>query len=93
MPLVLFNAEITPDKRQRELGFEGCDSVPGIRVEIDRPAATRIKGLSEKGETVEFECSGLLARVVQHEWDHLRGKLFMDRMSPETFASVQERLR
>lgn len=93
MPLILFNAEITPDESRRELGFEGCGSVPGIRVEIERPASTRVRGLTEKGERVDFECSGLLARVIQHERDHLCGKLFTDRMSPETLASVQEQLR
>lgn len=93
MPLILFNAEITPDESERELGFEACGSLPGIRVEIERPSFVSVKGLNEKGEAVRFDCSGLLARVMQHESDHLRGILFMDHMSQETLASVQNQLQ
>ena len=92
MPLTLFNTEISPHEKIRDLGFEGCGSVPGVRVQIERPAATRVTAMNHKGETLQFVCAGLLARVIQHEWDHLRGVLFMDRMSPETLSSVQPQL-
>lgn len=91
MPLILFNTEINPDK-DLELGFEGCGSIPGIRVEIERPASSRVSALTPGGQRIVFRCSGLLARVVQHEWDHLRGVLFIDRMSPAVLLSVQPRL-
>jgi peptide deformylase len=89
MPLILFNAEIAPNKKVRRLGFEGCGSAPGIRVEIERPAATFVRAINQNGESIRFACADLLARVIQQEWDHLRGILFMDRMSPETLSSVQ----
>jgi peptide deformylase len=92
MPLILFNTEISPHEKIRDLGFEGCGSVPGVRVQIERPAATRVTAMNHKGEILQFVCAGLLARVIQHEWDHLRGVLFMDRMSPETLSSVQPEL-
>jgi len=92
MPLILFNTDISPHEKIRDLGFEGCGIVPGVRVQIERPAATRVTAMNHNGETLQFVCAGLLPRVIQHEWDHLRGVLFMDRMSPETHASVQPQL-
>ncbi|MFA4991033.1 MAG: peptide deformylase [Candidatus Omnitrophota bacterium] len=61
---------------------EGCLSVPGISVVIGRPDEIVIRGLNEKGKIVELEARGLLARVLQHEIDHLSGKLIMDYLSP-----------
>lgn len=92
MPMILFNVEIAPHVNIRGLGFEGCGSVPGIRGEIERPAATFVSAINQDGEKVRFACADLLARVIQHEWDHLRGILFMDRMSPEALSSVQPQL-
>jgi len=57
---------------------EGCLSVPGVMVDVDRPARAVVKGVNEKGEAVEMEADGLLARVLQHEIDHLSGKLIID---------------
>jgi len=59
---------------------EGCLSIPGVGVVIDRPGKIIISGLNEKGKVVELEAEGLLARVLQHEIDHLRGKLIIDYM-------------
>ena len=61
---------------------EGCLSVPERGVEIKRFYEVRVRGLNEKGERVEIEAKGLLARVLQHEIDHLRGKLIVDYLSP-----------
>jgi len=61
---------------------EGCLSVPERGVEIKRFYEVRVRGLNEKGERVEIEAKGLLARVLQHEIDHLRGKLIIDYLSP-----------
>ncbi|MDD5503805.1 MAG: peptide deformylase [Candidatus Omnitrophica bacterium] len=59
---------------------EGCLSMPGVGVVIERPDQIVVSGLNEKGEAVELKAQGLLARVLQHEVDHLRGKLIIDYM-------------
>ena len=61
---------------------EGCLSIPGRTVEIKRCYEVMVRGLNEKGEKVEIEAKGLLARVLQHEIDHLKGKLIIDYLSP-----------
>jgi len=57
---------------------EGCLSVPGVVVDIQRPNKVVVQGLDERGKIVEIRVGGLLARVVQHEIDHLQGKLIID---------------
>jgi len=57
---------------------EGCLSIPGIEVAISRPYEVIVRGLNEKGEIYELKTQGLLARVLQHEIDHLRGRLIVD---------------
>lgn len=66
---------------------EGCLSVPGLEVDIERSYETIVEGLDEKGQTVEIKAKGLLARVLQHEVDHLSGKLIVD------YLPFWERLR
>ena len=88
MPLVLMNPQITPVGEPAP-GPEGCLSFPEIYADIVRPASVDVVGLNAKGERIEFRCGGLLARVVQHEADHLHGILFIDRMS----AATKEELR
>ncbi|MDD5020231.1 MAG: peptide deformylase [Candidatus Omnitrophica bacterium] len=60
---------------------EGCLSIPGVGVVIDRPDEIVVNGLDERGKAVEFNARGLLARVLQHEIDHLKGKLIIDTLS------------
>jgi len=60
---------------------EGCLSIPGVYDGLKRYAKLDVRGLSEKGEAIEFTCEGLFARAVQHEVDHLNGMLFIDRLS------------
>lgn len=60
---------------------EGCLSMPGVSVVIARPEEITISGLNEKGKIIEFQAQGLLARVFQHEIDHLSGKLIIDYLS------------
>jgi len=62
---------------------EGCLSIPGADVEVKRRYKVTVKGLNEKGKMVEIKAKGLLARVLQHEIDHLKGKLIIDYLSPE----------
>jgi len=60
---------------------EGCLSVPGVTVDIERPNRVVVRGLNEKGNIVEIKANGLLARVLQHEIDHLKGKLIINYMN------------
>ena len=73
----LANPEII-DIRGSDNMTEGCLSVPDVTVDIERPNRVVVKGLNEKGEITEVKASGLLARVLQHEIDHLKGKLIID---------------
>ena len=91
MPLVLLNPSITPAAKP-VAGPEGCLSFPEIYAEIARPESVHVVGMNEKGERIEFCCSGLLARAVQHEADHLHGILFIDRMSNEIKNELKPQL-
>ena len=91
MPLVLINPEIKPGGEPVS-GGEGCLSFPEIYAEITRPESVDVKALNEKGKPFEFRCGGLLARVVQHEVDHLNGILFIDRMSRKTKEELRPEL-
>ena len=91
MPLVLINPEITPTG-EPATGPEGCLSFPEIFAEITRPESVTVKALNAKGKPVEFRCGGLLARVVQHEVDHLNGILFIDRMDRKTKDELRSQL-
>lgn len=65
-----------------QLEEEGCLSVPGFHATVARPAAVRVRGLGRAGEPVVVDATGLLARALQHEMDHLDGVLFIDRLRP-----------
>lgn len=82
MPMVLINPEIELFGRSRS-GNEGCLSFPGLRGDVIRPFSVRVRAQSPDGAEIAFEADGLLARAVQHEFDHLQGILFIDRMSDE----------
>lgn len=86
MPLVLLNAEVRLSGPVRT-ETEGCLSFPDLSAEVPRPQAVAVKAMTLDGETLEFEAEGLLARAVQHEFDHTRGVLFIDRATPEDRAS------
>lgn len=92
MPLVLLNVKITLGD-EIVSGTEGCLSFPEINAEIDRAFSVRAKAETLEGEEVEIEASGLLARALQHEVDHLNGILFIDRMSSVAKASLASRLK
>ena len=88
MPLVLINPEVKP-AGEGVAGPEGCLSFPEVYAEITRPDIVDVKARNENGKPIEFRCGGLLARVVQHEIDHLHGILFIDRMD----RKIKEDLR
>ena len=79
-PHVLINPEIL-SREGVETGDEGCLSVPGVTEEVDRAASIRVRALDTAGKTIEFETEGLLAVCIQHELDHLVGRLFVDYLS------------
>jgi len=91
MPLALINPELTP-LNDPVPGGEGCLSFPKMYAEIDRPEGISVRAINGEGEPMEFECGGLLARVIQHETDHLHGILFIDRMDWDTKRDLQEEL-
>ena len=92
MPLVLLNPELKLSK-DKESGNEGCLSFPEMSAEIVRSAAVRAKAQQLDGTTIEFEATGLLARALQHETDHLHGILFIDRMNSAAKASLAGKLK
>lgn len=78
--VVVINPEITPIGETMEEGWEGCLSIPDIRGLVPRAKDIRVQAYDRRGEKVAFTASGLPARVIQHETDHLDGVLFFDRM-------------
>ena len=91
MPLVLINPQLKPGDKPAT-GPEGCLSFPEIYADITRPDVVDVKALNLEGKTIEFRCGGLLARVVQHEVDHLNGILFIDRMDRKTKEELRDEL-
>jgi peptide deformylase len=81
-PLILFNPEVLTCSKDMASYEEGCLSVPGYTESVVRPDFVRVRAMNEKGEKIEFEADGLLAVCIQHEIDHLEGKLFLDRLTP-----------
>ena len=81
-PLVLINPEIIWASDEMIVWEEGCLSVPTIYDKVDRHAKVRVRALNRDGETYEFEGEELLAVCVQHELDHLAGKVFVEYLSP-----------
>ena len=91
-PLVLINPEIELGTAT-EIGIEGCLSFPEITGDIERAETVRARALTLDGSNIELEASGLLARALQHEIDHLNGILFIDRMNSAAKAALASRLR
>jgi len=71
---------------------EGCLSVPGIRADVKRPSKIVVSGVGRSGRQISLEAGGLLARVIQHEVDHLNGVLFIDRISEKEKKRISEDL-
>jgi peptide deformylase len=81
-PLVLFNPEIVALGSETRLHEEGCLSIPDFRVEIERPASLTLSYIDRDGNPRELDAEGLLATAIQHEINHLDGKLIIDFLSP-----------
>ncbi len=78
---VLINPRVKPASKARLLDWEGCLSVEGFRGRVPRWRSVGVQAYNEKGKPVCFKATGFFARVIQHEWDHLQGKVFLDRMT------------
>jgi peptide deformylase len=76
-----------------EAAEEGCLSLPGVHVEVERPARVRVRAQDSSGDHVELEAEGLDARVIQHEIDHLDGVLILDRISREARKEAMRAMR
>lgn len=92
---VFINPVIKKSSKKELLDWEGCGSVAcaGLFGKVKRAKSVTIAALNEKGEKFELELEGLLARVIQHEMDHLNGIVFTDRSDPRTYMSLNEYLR
>ena len=88
---VLVNPELV-SMHGLQLHEEGCLSVPGIEASVVRPARVRVRALDRQGHAREIEGEGLLARALQHELDHLDGRLFIDRLRPMYRRSIVKRI-
>ena len=82
------NPKIVRSSEETQIGEEGCLSIPGIQVEVERPTAVTISGQNTAGKPIWMEATGLLARVIQHEVDHLNGVLILDRTDRESRKSA-----
>ena len=90
---VLINPEILWASEERSVYDEGCLSVPGVFDGVERPSQVRVRALNADGVASEFEADGLLAVCVQHEMDHLRGKVFVEYLSPLKRNRIKSKLQ
>lgn len=88
--LALINPVIESYSTQTGILEEGCLSVPGVNAEVERPQKIVVKSLTRSGRLVEISADNLLARVLQHEIDHLDGILFIDRLNSQERKRVEE---
>lgn len=89
----LVNPEYEVIGAEEQVDPEGCLSIPGVRAEIRRAMNVRVRGVDLHGDPVSFDCSGIMARCVQHETDHLDGVLFLSRMEPADRKDAMRTIR
>ena len=89
----LVNPEVTWASAETEVAEEGCLSIPGVWIEVERPARVTVRGLGEDGEEVVIEAEMPEARVLQHELDHLDGVLTLDRTTKQQRREALRELR
>ncbi len=89
----LINPEIEWRGNEEEIAEEGCLSLPAVLVDVERPIHVRVRALNEQGEEIVVEASGLEARVIQHEIDHLDGVLILDRTTRDQRKEAMRALR
>jgi peptide deformylase len=81
-PFALVNPRVVSFSEEVDRAEEGCLSIPGLKEIVERPADVVVEGMDANGELLHIQAQGLLARILQHEVDHLNGVLFIDRVSP-----------
>ena len=93
---VMLNPEIVKTSEEKVMGVEGCLSVPNLVGEVERHEAVQVKGLNRRGQPMRVKAQGWLARIFQHEVDHLNGVVFTDRATrvwlPETEEEKKDRV-
>jgi len=92
-PITMVNPEITGRSRETWVFEEGCLSIPGIRGDVTRPLQVRVRFLDLDGREHSVDAEGMFARILQHEIDHLDGKLFIDYLSPAEKMLIKTRLK
>lgn len=92
-PVPMLNPEIVWASEEMEHGWEGCLSIPGIRGLVPRHRRLRVRYLTREGAVLEENCEGFPARVFQHEFDHLNGIVFVDRIPSHDLVTEKEYLR
>ena len=90
---VIVNPVLTDRSETTETATEGCLSIPGIQVDVERPTAVTISGQDVSGKPLQIEASDLLARVLQHEVDHLDGVLILDRTDRQSRKAAMREWR
>ncbi|OYV01734.1 MAG: peptide deformylase, partial [Burkholderiales bacterium PBB5] len=91
-PRVLINPELIAVSDEMHVGDEGCLSVPQIYDEVERHARVTVRALDRDGQTYQFDAEGLTAVCVQHEMDHLLGKVFVEYLSPLTRERIKTKM-
>lgn len=92
-PIAMINPEILSSSEETNIHEEGCLSIPEEFNDVERPAAVRVAYTDEHGARHEIDCDGLLATCVQHEIDHLNGKLFIDYLGPMKRQMITGRMK
>jgi peptide deformylase len=92
-PRVLVNPVLSEFAEETEEADEGCLSVPGVTMPVERAVMVHVRGQDEYGEPVDFVADGFVARVIQHEFDHLEGVLIVDRTSRSARAAALRAMR
>jgi len=92
-PFMMANPEVISASDEMSTYEEGCLSIPDEFADVQRPAEVRVRYLDVDGETKEIDCDGLLATCVQHEIDHLNGKLFIDYLGPVKRSMITGRMK
>jgi peptide deformylase len=89
----LVNPRLTTRGDETDTDDEGCLSIQGVTVPVVRSTAVRLDGVDERGEEVSYDLEGMAARIAQHEYDHLDGKLMLDRTTPDARREAMAALR
>lgn len=90
---VFINPRIVTASPNKRLAEEGCLSVPGVYDEVERPESVTVEAQDERGRSFRIDADGLLATCIQHEMDHLTGKVFVEYLSPLKQTRIRNRMR